>query len=113
VTEKDKENRRDKDKEREEWPIISKYTAEDAERDGVFVYVGDAAGEKVYFTSTLFSDGYEDFQKRVDMVNRGLGLLSQRDLEDTPYMQLRVIEKDKIWVVRTGEGITYMRPSDY
>jgi hypothetical protein len=104
---------RDGNSEDEEWPIISKYTAEDAVRDGVFVYVGDVAKEKVYFTSNLFADGYQDFQKRTELVRRGLELLRLPDHEDTDYMHLRVIEKDKIWVVRNGEGITYMKPEDY
>ena len=104
---------RDEYQKDEEWPIISKYTAEDAVRDGVFVYVGDVGKAKVYFTSNLVAEGYEDLQKRTELVNRGLKLLRQPDREDTDYMHLRVIEKGKIWVVRNGEGITYMRPEDY
>jgi hypothetical protein len=104
---------RSENEEDEEWPIISKYTAEDAGRDGVFVHVGDVGKEKVYFTSNLFAEGYEDLQKRTELVNRGLELLRKPDREDTDYMHLRVIEKEKIWVVRTGEGFTYMRPEDY
>jgi hypothetical protein len=104
---------RGKSEEDEEWPIISKYTAEDAVRDGVFIHVGDISKQKVYLTSNLFAEGYEDQKKRTDLVNRGLQLLRRPDREDTEYMHVRVIEKDKIWVVRTGEGITYMRPEDY
>jgi hypothetical protein len=105
--------KRDENNGDEEWPIIFKYTAEDAERDGLFIYVGNVGSEKVYFTSNLFADGYEDLEIRTRLVNYGLELLRQHDPEDMPYMHLRVIEKDKIWVVRTGEGITYMRPEDY
>lgn len=97
----------------EEWPLIYKYTAEDAVQDGVFVHVGNMGKEKVYFTSNLFSEGYEDLQKRLDLVKRGLQMLSKPDPEDTNYMWLRVIEKNRIWVVRNGEGITYMKPEDY
>jgi len=97
----------------EEWPLIFKYTAEDAVRDGIFVHVGNVGREKVYFTSNLFAEGYEDLQKRTELVNQGLELLRKPDREDTDYMHLRVIEKGKIWVVRTREGITYMKPEDY
>ena len=107
------QEKQDEDTEDEDWPIIYKYTSEDAVRDGVFVYVGDVGKQKVYFTSNLFAEGYEDLQKRTELVHRGLELLRKPDHEDTDYMHLRVVEKEKIWVVRTGEGITYMRPEDY
>ena len=96
-----------------EWPVISKYTAEDAVRDGVFVHVGCVGKEKIYFTANLFAEGYKDEQKRIDLVNRGLELLRMPDAEDTGYMWLRVIEKNGIWVVRNGEGYTFMKPEGY
>jgi hypothetical protein len=110
VTDKKKDEKDEKD---DEWPLIYKYTAEDAVADGVFVYVGDVGKEKVYFTSNLFADGYEEIDRRTGLVKRGLEMLSRPDSEDSDYMHLRVIEKDRIWVVRTGEGITYMKPEDY
>jgi len=100
-------------KEDEEWPIISKYTAEDAVHDGVFLHVGNVSQEKVYITSNLFSEGYEDDNRRIELVNKGLEMLRKPDPEDTDYMWLRVIEKDRIWVVRNGEGYTFMKPEDY
>ena len=96
-----------------EWPVISKYTAEDAVRDGLFVPVGRVGKEKVYFTSNLFGEGYEEENRRMELVNLGLEMLRKPDREDTPYMWLRVIEKGKIWVVRNGEGYTFMKPEDY
>lgn len=101
------------DENEEEWPVIYKYTAEDAVNDGVFVHIGNVNNEKVYFTRNLFEQGYENEKKRLDLVQRGLQMLSQSDPEDTDYMHLRVIERGRIWVVRNGEGITYMLPSDY
>lgn len=93
--------------------LFTNYTVEDAVRDGAFIHVGYADKEPVYFTSNLFADGYEDMQKRTELVKRGLEMLSRPDSEDTDYLWLRVVEKEKIWVARTGEGITYMRPEDY
>ncbi len=39
---------------------IYKYTAEDAVRDGVFVPVGRVGRAPVYFTASLYFDGYEN-----------------------------------------------------
>lgn len=103
----------DKNDDKNEWPVIFKYTAEDAVRDGIFLHIGYIGKEKVYITNNLFAEGYEDEQKRTGLVNRGLELLRLPDPEDTEYMWLRVIEKDKIWVVRNGEGYTFMKPEDY
>jgi hypothetical protein len=45
---------------------------------------------------------------------RGLGLLKLPDPEDSEYMKLRVIEKDKLWVIwSAGEGFVFMKPEDY
>lgn len=94
------------------WPVIFSYTTEQAVEDGVLVYVGDAGRNKVYFTRALFEQGYEDQQKRVEFVNRGLDLLRKPDAEDTEYMRLRVIDGDK-WVIAEPGKLTYMLPSDY
>jgi hypothetical protein len=95
-------------------PVISKYSAKDAVEDGVFIEVGSVGDQPVYFTSNLFeSGGYDEKEKRIGLVNRGLELLRKYDPEDSPYMKLRVIEKDEIWVAYTGEGITFMKPEDY
>ena len=95
-------------------PVISKYTAKDAVEDGIFVEVGSIGKEPVYFTSNLFeSGGYEDQDKRISLLNKGLDLLRKEDPEDSDYMRLRVIEKDEIWVVYNGEGVTFMKPEDY
>lgn len=103
----------DNEDQKDEWPLIYKYTAEDAVRDGVFVHVGYVGKEPVYFTSNLFANDYEDIRKRTELIENGLEMLSRPNSEDTDYLWLRVIEKEKIWVARTGEGITYMRPEDY
>jgi hypothetical protein len=74
------------DNNNEEWPVISRYTAEEAERDGIFVHVGNVGSEKVYITANLFSEGYMDENRRIELVNRGLDLLRKPDPEDTDYM---------------------------
>ena len=93
--------------------VISVYTQEQAIEDGVLIHAGDCGKQKVLFTSNLFYDGFEDLQKRTALVKRGLEMLKKDDLEDTSYMRLRVIEKDKIWVIWNAEGITFMKPEDY
>jgi hypothetical protein len=93
--------------------IISKYTMDDALSDGVFVLVGRLDDIRIVFTSNLFGEGYKDFNKRNELVKKGLKMLEQPDDEDTNYMKLRVIEKNKIWLIANGEGITFMKPEDY
>ncbi len=94
--------------------VISRYTARDAVEDGIFVEVGSVAEAPVYFTTNLFeSGGYEDQEKRVGLVNKGLNMLQESDPEDSDYMRLRVIEKDEVWVIYNREGITFMKPEDY
>jgi len=94
--------------------VISKYTARDAVEDGIFVEVGSVGKNPVYFTTNLFESGsYQDHDKRVGLVKHGLDMLNEYDPEDSDYMRLRVIEKDEIWVVYNGEGITFMKPEDY
>jgi hypothetical protein len=95
-------------------PVISKYTARDAVEDGIFIEVGSVGDRPVYFTSNLFeSGGYDDREKRIALVKKGLDLLGESDPEDSEYMRLRVIEKDEIWVVYNAEGFTFMKPEDY
>lgn len=95
-------------------PVISKYTAKDAVEDGVFVEVGLIGDSPIYFTTNLFeSGGYHDEEKRADLVKKGMEMLKEHDPEDSDGMWLRVIEKDEIWVVYNGEGITFMKPEDY
>lgn len=93
-------------------PIFT-YTTEQAVEDGVLIPVGTVGPHQVYFTAALFAEGHEDKQKRVDLVNRGLELLRQPDPEDTRYMKLRVIEKDKVWVIAEPGKLTYLKPEDY
>ena len=57
---------------------------------------------------------YENEPERIrELVHRGLEMLRQPDPEDSDYMKLRVIEKDRIWAVLTGEGYTFMRSDEY
>jgi type I site-specific restriction endonuclease len=93
--------------------VIYSYTAQDAVEDGLFVPVGTVGHYPVYFTSNLFAEGYEDEAKRKTLVERGLEMLRRYDAEDTEYMRLRVIERDRIWLVLNGEGYTFMKPEDY
>lgn len=93
--------------------IISIYTQDQAIEDGVLVLVGRLGEQRIVFTSNLFYDGYEDKERRIALLKKGLELLKEDDPEDAPYMRLRVIEKDKIWVIWNAEGFTFMKPEDY
>ena len=94
--------------------VIFAYTQAQAIEDGVLMVVGYCGKEKVVFTRALFYDGYEDVEKRKALVMRGLELLKVPDAEDSEYMKLRVIEKDKLWVIwSAGEGFVFMKPEDY
>ena len=102
--------------------VIYQYTQEQAIEDGVLVVVGRCNNQKIIFTTNLFSDYTcedKDGKNRVDIdklkrtIEKGLSLLKERDKEDTNYMRLRVIEKNKIWVIWNAEGFTFMKPEDY
>jgi hypothetical protein len=95
------------------WPVISVYTTEMAESDGVLVRTGYVGLEPVYFTSNLMARGYEDAAKRTELVRRGLELLAKPDAEDTEHMRLRVLEKDESWVIHEPGKYTFLRPEDY
>ena len=94
-------------------PVIFSYTTEQAVEDGILIHTGSVGEHRIYFTRTLWDEGYEDLQKRIDLVNQGIDLLRQPDPEDTRYMKLRVIEKDKIWVIAEFGKLTYLTPEDY
>lgn len=64
----------------------------------------------IVFTPNLFEDVKVNYNEIVD---KGLEMLSKPDKEDTQYMKLRVIEKNKIWVIANTEAITFMKPEDY
>jgi len=90
---------------------ISIYTTQQAIDDGILVKTGKLTnGLPVIFTSNLFADVKDHYQK---IIEQGLTLLNQSDKQDTNYMKLRVIEKNKIWVVANTEAITFMKPEDY
>ncbi len=94
--------------------VISTYAQEQAIEDGVLVLVGYAGSEKVIFTRTLFEQGFEGPIERLVLIKKGLELLGRKDAEDSPSMRLRIIEKNKIWVIwNQGEGITFLTPEDY
>jgi len=94
--------------------VISRYSQDQAIEDGVLVFVGYAGRERVVFTRTLFSEGYEEETLRQALVERGLALLRKDDPEDSSTMRLRVIEKDKLWAIwNSGEGVTFLKPEDY
>jgi type I site-specific restriction-modification system R (restriction) subunit len=108
----------DAEKNEKEHPIfgkvISAYTQDEAIEDGVLVHVGSIGRQRVVFTRTLFNQGYEDEAKRKALIEMGLELLCRELSEDSPDMRLRVIEKDKIWVIwNVGEGFTFLTPADY
>ena len=90
---------------------ISVYTTKQAIDDGLLVKTGELKnGLPVIFTSNLFTDVKDHYQK---IIEQGLTLLKQSDKQDSNYMKLRVIEKNKIWVVANAEAITFMKPEDY
>ncbi|OVE80125.1 hypothetical protein BVY01_00800 [bacterium I07] len=95
--------------------VISVYTQDQAIDDGILVPVGRLnTGQQVVFTRNLFeTGGYEDLEKRLELIQTGITLLNKPDPEDSPFMRLRVIEKDRIWVIADGNGLTFMRPEDY
>ncbi|OGS21572.1 MAG: hypothetical protein A2252_00115 [Elusimicrobia bacterium RIFOXYA2_FULL_39_19] len=94
-------------------PVISAYSQEQAIEDGVLVKVGYYGKCPIIFTSNLFYDGFEDKEVRTALVNKGLKMLRQAVPEDTKYMRLRVIEKDKIWIIFDGSALTFLKPEDY
>jgi len=94
--------------------VISTYTQDEAIEDGVLVHVGEIGKQRVVFSRNLFDQGYEDEIKRQALIEKGLELLCRQDPEDSPDMRLRVIEKNKIWVIwNIGEGFTFLTPEDY
>jgi len=93
-------------------PIFT-YTTDQAIEDGVLIHTGSVGPHQVYFTRSLWEGSYSDAQKQIDLVNRGLELLRRPDPEDSPYMKLRVIEKDKVWVIAEPGKLTYLKPEDY
>src|ERR1051326_2755336 len=94
-------------------PVISSFSAEDAVKDGVFMKVGRLGFIIFYLTSNLYNEGYEDSEKLEELLRKGIEMLAVNDNEDTNTMKLRVIQKNKIWVTLTGDGITFMKPGDY
>ena len=83
--------------------------------DYILVEVGSlTTGEKILFTRILFeSDGNEDHDRRLQLVNRGLSLLKEPDPDDTSYMMVRVVEQNRIWVAIYGNYLTFLRPEEY
>jgi hypothetical protein len=91
-------------------PILV-YTQKQAINDGRLIKTGELMPNHVpvIFTSNLFADVKDTYQKIIDT---GLELLRQPNKEDSDYMKLRIIQKD-IWVVANSEGVTFMKPGDY
>ena len=91
---------------------ISVYTKEQAIQDGILIKVGYLSNNNlpVIFTTNLFSDVKEHYK---EIITKGLQLLNKKDPEDDDNYKLRVIEKNRIWVIANSEGITFMKPEDY
>jgi len=64
----------------------------------------------VVFTSNLFTEVKDHYQ---EIITKGLELLNKKDEEDDDNYKLRVIEKNRIWVIANSEGVTFMKPEDY
>ena len=94
--------------------IIHIYTRAQAIEDGVLVRVEDGInGIETVFTSNLYGEGYDDENKRKELIRKGIELLRKHDEEDTDSMKLRVIERDKIWLIQDGDGLCFLKPEDY
>lgn len=98
--------------------VIHRYTTDEAVADGVlvrcgFVTVNDNELWPVYLTRTLFEDGFQDRSRQRDLIELGLRRLRQPDPEDSAWMRLRVLEKDKAWVIAEPGKLTYLKPEDY
>ncbi len=98
--------------------IISTYTAEQAEEDGILVRVPEYMGphgQPVYITQGLYTEGgYEDEAQRKQLVKSGFDLLKRPDKEDRySDRKLRVIEKGEIWVIEDGSTVTFLKPDEY
>ena len=91
---------------------ISVYTLQNALDDGILVKVGELSNLKipVVFTTNLFSDVKDHYR---EIITRGLELLNKSDDEDSEYSRMRILEKDRIWVIANEEGVTFMKPEDY
>jgi len=91
---------------------IAVYTQKLAIEDGILIKVGYLPNLKlpVIFTTNLFNEVKEYYQ---EIINKGLKLLNKKDSEDDGYYKLRVIEKNRIWVIANSEGVTFMKPEDY
>jgi type I site-specific restriction-modification system R (restriction) subunit len=90
---------------------ISIYSTKQAIKDGFLIKVGELHDKiPIIFTSNLFRDKQDNYKI---IINKGLKLLKMPNDEDSNYMKLRIIEKNKIWVIFNSEGIIFMRPEDY
>lgn len=99
--------------------VISRYTAEDALRDGVFVKLGMIGEVPVYATANCYARaGLDNPVQRRGVVLEAIKALRAPDPEDTDW-KLRVLHKgiaadyECLWVVLNDEGITIMLPEDY
>jgi len=92
---------------------IHVYTRRQAIRDGVLVSVGEAhLGDErigICFTAALLAERPTVEHCR-DLIRQGFAMLNTPDPEDDGYRKLRVVEKDKVWVIWDGDGITFLRP---
>lgn len=91
---------------------ISVYTKEQAIEDGILVKVGFLSNLNlpVIFTTNLFEEVKDHYK---EIITKGLELLNQKNEEDDDNYKLRVIEKNRIWVIANSEGVTFMKPEDY
>ena len=97
-------------------PVVSSYTLEQAILDGVLVAIGAVGPVPVVFNMECFkSRGYDKKENLADLdktVRAGLEAIKKPDPEDGGT-KLRVLEKDKLWIIFDGLAITFMRPGNY
>ncbi|MDD3159980.1 MAG: hypothetical protein PHQ98_03365 [Candidatus ainarchaeum sp.] len=91
---------------------ISIYTLQNALDDGILIKVGKLTNSNIpiIFTSNLFNEVKNNYKK---IITQGLKLLNKKNKEDDDCYKLRVIEKNRIWVISNNEGVTFMKPEDY
>jgi hypothetical protein len=97
----------------EEWPIISKYTRQQAVDDGVLVELWSYRGQPVVATSHLYNE----------VLHADLGAIWKEFLAWKRQVEPTLAEEDRlfktgingktVWVIEDAESYTLMFPEDY
>lgn len=93
-------------------PLIYRLGLVEAKHTGLIVHSGNVGDQKVYVSRRLLNGGFANKKMRVDMIERGLELLQKRHPGDEQGIHVRYLDVYEVWVVRTEDGITYLKNSD-